>query len=77
MFFGGASRDAFEREVRTEIAYLTEMHGEGALEAARQKAARRSNRTARQKVLDEVVRRLSADASGAATGLLGRLFPRR
>lgn len=77
MFFGGASRDAFEREVRTEIAYLTELHGEAALEAARQKAARRTNRTARQKVLDEVVRRLSTGATEGSTGLLGRLFPRR
>lgn len=50
----------FDREVAVEIAYLLELHGENAVEAARERAARPRIRTQRRKIIEEAGRRIAA-----------------
>lgn len=74
MFGRNARRDSFEREVRIEIEILSKLHGDDAGRVASEKAARRSNRTQRRKVLEETARRLNGHPPTPAGGLLSRLF---
>lgn len=72
--FGKKSRQAsFEREVRIEIELLRKLHGDDAARVAAEKAARPTNRTARRKVLEEAVRRLTDTGEAQPKGALGRL----
>jgi hypothetical protein len=59
MFGVRSRREAFEREVRTEIDLLRKFHGENAARVAAEKAVRPTNRTGRRKVLEEAARRLA------------------
>lgn len=76
MFGNKTRRHAFEREVSLEIEILRKLHGEDAHRVAVEKAGRPTNRTARRKVLEETVRRLSeaGEAGLSHKSLLGRLF---
>ena len=74
MFGNKARRSAFEREVRIEIEILRKLHGDDAPRVAIDKAARPTNRTARQKVLEEVVRQLNGQPPAVRRGLVSRLF---
>jgi hypothetical protein len=74
MFGVRSRREAFEREVRTEIDLLRKFHGENAARVAAEKAVRPTNRTARRKVLEEAARRLLSDARPAGKGILSRLL---
>ena len=73
MFGNKARRSLFDREVKIEIEILLKLHGDGAAQVAREKAARPSNRTARRKVLEEAARRLNNEPPPRRT-LVERLF---
>lgn len=68
MFGNRSRREAFEREVKIEMELLQKLHGDDAARVAAEKAARPTNRTARQKVLDEAVRRLSGETQPVKRG---------
>lgn len=73
--FGKKSRQAsFEREVRIEIELLRKLHGDDAARVAAEKAARPTNRTARRKVLEEAVRRLTDTGEPPKKGPFTRLL---
>lgn len=73
MFDKKSRRAAFEREVRIEIELLRKLHGDDAARVAAEKAARPTNRTARRKVLEETVRRLTDGGQAPPKGALERL----
>ena len=73
MFGIKARRSLLEQEVQLEIEVLLKLHGEGAAQVAKEKAARPSNRTARRKVLEEAARRLNNEPPPRRT-LVERLF---
>ena len=73
MFGIKARRSLLEQEVQLEIEVLLKLHGDGAAQVAREKAARPSNRTARRKVLEEAARRLNNEPEPRRT-LVERLF---
>ncbi len=73
MFGIKARRSLLEQEVQLEIEVLLKLHGEGAAQVAKEKAARPSNRTARRKVLEEAARRLNNEPEPRRT-LVERLF---
>lgn len=67
---------AFEEAVRQECEWLRQIHGEGALEAARRKLVRRHQRTGRRWVLRAVVDRLEqADADDPLGAQQGEIVP--
>lgn len=74
MFGKRTRREAFEREVRIELELLRKLHGDDAARVAAEKAARPTNRTARRKVLEETVKRLSGETPPARKGLISRLL---
>lgn len=57
-------RDDFEREVLLEIAYLRDLHGENALQAAKDRAERPRLGGLRRRVIEEAARRLAAEVIG-------------
>ncbi len=73
MFGNKARRSAFDREVQIEIEILRKLHGDGAAQVAKEKAARPTNRTARRKVLEEAARQLNNEPQARRT-LAARLF---
>ncbi len=67
---------AFEEAVRQECEWLREIHGQGALEVARRKLARRHQRTGRRWVLRAVVDRLEqSEASDPHNAQQGGAVP--
>jgi hypothetical protein len=73
MFGYRARRSAFDREVQIEIETLRKLHGDGAAQVAKEKAARPTNRTVRRKVLEEAARKLNNEPEGLRS-LAARLF---
>lgn len=61
LFRSKTNKDDFEREVRREIAYLRDLHGDLAHEVARQRADRPRLGGARRRVIEEAARRLAAE----------------
>ena len=74
MFGKRTRREAFEREVRIELELLRKLYGDDAARVAAEKAARPTNRTARRKVLEETVKRLSVETPPVRKGLISRLL---
>jgi hypothetical protein len=60
--FGRNSRkEEFEHDVQTELSYLRALYGEGAYEAAVERAERRRIGGTRRAVLEEAARRLAPE----------------
>jgi hypothetical protein len=76
MFGDKEKQRRFEREVRIEIEILRKLHGDDAINVAREKAARPTNRTARRHVLEEAARRLT-DRPAPRPTFIRRLFGAR
>lgn len=74
MFDIQLSGETFRREVATEVAYLTNLHGDEALKVAREKASRPNLRTSRRRVLEATVRCLEKGLKAPPLTLWGRLF---
>lgn len=69
MFGRNDSSGDFARDVAIEVEYLKSMHGDQALTVAREKAARRSIRTHRRRVLNAAVDRLEGKPERKLFGL--------
>ncbi len=54
-------RDDFEREVLLEMAYVRDLHGENALQAAKDRAERPRLGGSRRRVIEEAARRLASE----------------
>ncbi len=66
LFKRKTNKDDFEREVRSEMSYMRDLHGENAEAIARERAARPRLGGARRRVIEEAARRLAAeDKSGS------------
>jgi hypothetical protein len=57
--------DDFEREVRLEIAYLRDLHGENAYLVARERAERPRLGGPRKRVIVEAARRLALESKAS------------
>jgi hypothetical protein len=54
-------RDDFEREVLLEMAYVRDLHGENALQAAKDRAERPRLGGLRRRVIEEAARRMASE----------------
>jgi hypothetical protein len=61
LFKPKTNKDDFEREVRLEVAYLRDLHGDQAATVARERAARPRLAGHRRRVIEEAARRLATD----------------
>lgn len=61
LFKPKTNRDDFEREVRSEMAYMRDLHGELAHQVAKERAERPRLGGPRRRVIEEAARRLAAE----------------
>jgi hypothetical protein len=64
--------DDFEREVRLEVAYMRDLHGDYAYLVAKERAERPRLGGPRKRVIEEAARRLSAEHKIAASKGMSR-----
>ncbi|MDB5471023.1 MAG: hypothetical protein JWR84_2583 [Caulobacter sp.] len=67
LFRPKTNKDDFEREVRLEMAYMRDLHGEYAHLVARERAARPRLGGPRKRVIEEAARRLAAEMKAPPT----------
>lgn len=65
LFRPKTNRDDFEREVRLEMAYMRDLHGEYAHLVAKERAQRPRLGGPRKRVIEEAARRLANEAKAA------------
>lgn len=65
LFKRKTNKDDFEREVRSEMSYLRDLHGENAEAMARERAARPRLGGSRRRVIEEAARRLAVESKVA------------
>lgn len=62
LFKPRTNKDDFEREVRREMSYMRDLHGDDAPTVARERAERPRLGRARRRVIEEAARRLAAES---------------
>lgn len=75
MFGLGRHNKDLEREIRIEMAYLTELHGDDASRIAMEKAARPNQRKVRRRILEAAARRLAGSPRKDAPALAAKSPP--
>lgn len=66
LFKAKTNKDDFEREVRREMSYMRDLHGDDAPAVAKARAERPRLGGSRRRVIEEAARRLAAESKPAA-----------